>query len=138
MKALSLASTTLEKKRLGTKCQSLLDLGERIKQAEDINPIVRDYARGSDSLIERTARTAQDVISTRKMTTRERILILESSKLNGFIFPPWQDTPCVEDFHLDEDQEPFMYVVMSPVNISNRRNNVTCFACLMIQIPTIS
>lgn len=34
----------------------------------------------------------------RELTTREKIILLESSKLNGHIFPPWQCPPDSSDF----------------------------------------
>ena len=34
----------------------------------------------------------------RGLTTREKIILLEASKLNGHVFPPWQASPGPKDF----------------------------------------
>lgn len=35
------------------------------------------------------------------LTTREKIILLQSSKLHGCVFPPWKGTPSSEEFESD-------------------------------------
>ena len=44
-------------------------------------------------------RNLEEPSSRRKLTARERILILEGSKLHGSIFPPWSKTPSTSEFN---------------------------------------
>ncbi|PYH89250.1 cytosolic Ca2+-dependent cysteine protease [Aspergillus ellipticus CBS 707.79] len=97
MKALSLATTPIDRQSLDAKCKDWLTRAEKIKEAKDWQAVIRVHER---SLLSRLPK------STRKLTTREEIILLESAKLNGFIFPPWQSVPSPEDFQQDE-QGPF-------------------------------
>ena len=47
---------------------------------------------------------------SRSLSTREQIILLESSRLNGYRFPPWQNSPDTAEFELGEDQSLFTYV----------------------------
>ena len=40
----------------------------------------------------------EEYSSKRGLTTREKIILLEASKLNGHVFPPWQAPPGLRDF----------------------------------------
>ncbi|RMZ87784.1 hypothetical protein DV736_g4984, partial [Chaetothyriales sp. CBS 134916] len=90
MQALRLASTAAERKRLDAKCKELLHKAERLK-------LVADGATtpGSES---------GHPVSARKLTTREQIIILEGSKLNGFVFKPWNKLPVKDEFELHDGQ----------------------------------
>lgn len=39
-------------------------------------------------------------LSTRTLSTREQIILLQGSKLNGCVFPPWKEAPAAEEFTL--------------------------------------
>ena len=41
-------------------------------------------------------------ISSRKLTTRESIVLLESSKLNGSIFPPWAPGSKIDELDIEQ------------------------------------
>ena len=97
MQALRLVFTGSEKARLDSKCKELLTKAERIKE-ESLR---------SERYDEPSSPALKQPTSKRKLTTREEIIILEGSKLNGFTFPPWKDNPTPEDFTLEEGQEPF-------------------------------
>ncbi|RMZ79417.1 hypothetical protein DV738_g3356, partial [Chaetothyriales sp. CBS 135597] len=84
MQALRLADTPAERKRLDAKCKELLHTAEQLKLAVD--------------------RTTVHPVSTRKLTTREQIIILEGSKLNGFVFKPWTQLPLKDEFELNDGQ----------------------------------
>ena len=42
----------------------------------------------------------REPISERELTTREKIILLEASKLHGSRFPPWTSPPISSDFDL--------------------------------------
>lgn len=87
MKALRLASPE-NKRHLDSKCKELLTRAEKIKAAPDWQSVAR--SQGVHNL--------RPPASSRKLTTREEIIILEGAKLNGFIFPPWDRQPGPAEF----------------------------------------
>ncbi|KAL4938292.1 hypothetical protein BDV06DRAFT_201189 [Aspergillus oleicola] len=93
MKALSLTTSSKDKAALDAKCKEWLTRAEKIKEAKDW----RTAARPRDSSAFRTP------TSTRILTTREEIILLEGAKLNGFKFPPWKVDPSPEEFELVAD-----------------------------------
>ncbi|KAJ5601113.1 hypothetical protein N7510_010647 [Penicillium lagena] len=93
MKALRLAPAT-EKATLDAKCKDLLTRAEKIKGATDWQSAAWGESR----------KGLRSPTSTRKLTTREEIIILEGAKLNGFKFPPWQRPPAPEEFILPDNQ----------------------------------
>ncbi|RAK91706.1 calpain-like protease PalBory [Aspergillus costaricaensis CBS 115574] len=90
MKALSLTTESKDRQALDAKCKEWLTRAEKIKQNKDWQAVVQ--------IQEKSGLTARFPKSTRKLTTREEIVLLESAKLNGFIFPPWKNAPGPEDF----------------------------------------
>jgi hypothetical protein len=54
----------------------------------------------------KTIRTLPEPIPTRNLTTKEKILVLKSSKFNGFKFPLWTP-PTDAEFELDDTGVPF-------------------------------
>lgn len=102
MKALKLASTKEDKHHLDLKCKEWITRAEQIKKAKTWQPAARADARRRSRLTE--------PVSTRKLSTREEIILLEGAKLNGFIFPPWTTPPDPEEFELDHREGPFVYV----------------------------
>lgn len=52
----------------------------------------------------------KEPLSTRTLSTREQIILLEASRLHGCRFPPWKGPPDASEFELGEDQLLFMYV----------------------------
>ena len=103
MKALKLATTTKDKQSLDAKCKELLTKAESIKDTRGWRA-----GRAGDENI-RSMR--QPVVSTRKLTTREEIILLEGAKLNGFIFPPYNRPPHSDEFELEDGGQPFTYVI---------------------------
>ncbi|KAL4898202.1 hypothetical protein BDV59DRAFT_166393 [Aspergillus ambiguus] len=87
MRALRLATAQKDKQSLDAKCKEWLTRAERIKEATDWQSAARTQARASRS-----------PVSTRKLTTREEIILLEGAKLHGFIFPPWNSAPDPSEF----------------------------------------
>lgn len=52
---------------------------------------------------------------SRSLSTREQIILLESSRLHGSRFPPWQNPPGMAEFELGVDQTMFTYAGNSTV-----------------------
>jgi calpain-7 len=88
MKASKLASSDQERARLRSKCQQLLSKAEEIKQSVDWTP-----EKNKELLLKAPS-------SERPITRRENVILLESSKLHGFVFPPWTSEP--DDSVFDE------------------------------------
>jgi calpain-7 len=49
----------------------------------------------------------KEPVSTRKRATKEEILLLRASVVNGCKFPPWQKNPSSSEFVLEDGSEPF-------------------------------
>ena len=52
----------------------------------------------------------REPISHRTLSTREQIILLEGSKLHGFVFPPWKSPPEAGEFQLKSEDPLFVYV----------------------------
>jgi calpain-7 len=104
LQALRLVSSGSEKARLDSKCKELLTKAERVK--EEIIRSERDDEAATSSLP--SSPVLQQPTSKRRLTTREEIVILEGSRLNGFTFLPWKDDPTPEELAMKEGQEPFV------------------------------
>ncbi|KAL3481193.1 hypothetical protein BJX99DRAFT_180328 [Aspergillus californicus] len=96
MKALSLTTAPNDKNLLDAKCKEWLTRAETIKVARDWRSAAHFRDRRSIS---------RSFESTRALTTREEIILLEGAKLNGFIFPPWKMDPSFEEFKQGTDGE---------------------------------
>lgn len=49
----------------------------------------------------------KEPMSERELTTREKIILLEVSKLHGSLFPPWTSPPLSSDFEQSSGQPYF-------------------------------
>jgi calpain-7 len=114
MRALRLCPSSTEKVRLDLKCKELLTKAETLKevQGRSDKPGENDTA---SSLPSRAAALKQPT-SKRKLTTREEIILLEGSKLNGFLFPPWKSDPASNEFVLKDGEE--LFVDSQPLQLS--------------------
>ncbi|RKF81679.1 Calpain-like protease palB [Golovinomyces cichoracearum] len=83
MRAAGLAKLQSDKVRLRAKCQSLLSKAEQIKSTIEWSPVII----GSSPL------QLKPPISSREISPQERRILLESSRLNGNLFPPWTSEP---------------------------------------------
>lgn len=99
MQALRLADSPEDKKRLDIKTKDL------ILRAEEIKKLKEDGDKPS-SLVSRSR--VDHPVSARKLTTRENIILLEGSKLNGALFKPWTASPSNSEFELQDRQPPFI------------------------------
>ncbi|KIW65062.1 hypothetical protein PV04_07348 [Phialophora macrospora] len=96
--ALRLADNAKDKKRLDAKVNALLAQAERLKQGHDADLPTTKTARKEN---------LQEPVSTRKLTTRENIILLEGGKLNGCKFKPWTGPPTPDEFSCRDDEAPF-------------------------------
>lgn len=106
MNALSLADTPALKKRLDAKCRQLLTIAEQIKE----NRTRPHKPLPSTDITGAAGARPEEPVSTRPLSKREQIILLEGSKLNGFIFPPWSGPPNPREFDLQDDEQLFKYV----------------------------
>lgn len=95
MQALRLSDNPEDRKRLDVKTKQLISKAEEFKRKND------------GSQIQSQPKLSYPV-SKRKLTTRENIILLESSKLNGTVFKPWTAPPSNKDFELGDDQGLFV------------------------------
>ena len=56
-------------------------------------------------------------LTTRSPSTREQIILLESSKLHGCRFPPWKTPPINAEFELRDGEALFLYVLVSVFDV---------------------
>lgn len=101
MTTLQLTNSPREKRNLDLKCKDLLTRAEHIKAGKPW----KTASQPSKSSV------LKDPVSSRKLTTREEIILLEGAKLNGFVFPPWKTHPSPEEFTLERGQKRFKYVI---------------------------
>lgn len=117
MKALRLADTTIEKKRLDSKCNQYLKKAERIKSSREWHRSLNERSDSPTQLSSKSSSASSRVpVSSRALSKREQIILLEGSKLNGLVFPPWKGAPAAEEFEIRDGSESFVYVEL---NISN-------------------
>lgn len=72
-------SNETERARLRAKCSELLSMAEEIRNSVGW-PLKTKYSSKQSQIVP---------ASTRKITQDEKLILLESSKLNNFLFPPW-------------------------------------------------
>ncbi len=112
MQALKLTVLDNERNYLRQRCNALLKQAELIKnteQWEPSNPLSSSKSSKIASSEHGLMKSSQPV-SCRSLSKREQIILLEGSKLNGSIFPPWKSTPDRTEFDLNLEQGKFMYV----------------------------
>ncbi|KIX92146.1 uncharacterized protein Z520_12139 [Fonsecaea multimorphosa CBS 102226] len=90
--ALRLADKPEDKQRLDARFNELLARAERLKAAQN------EQQRPTPA--ERSRQVLKPPRSNRELTTREKIILLESGKLNGFKFNPWTAPPSSDEFAL--------------------------------------
>lgn len=55
------------------------------------------------------SRKLTEPTSKRDLTTREKIILLEGSKLHDLVFPPWKAAPEPSEFDLPVGEAPYVY-----------------------------
>lgn len=109
MNALRLANSPGDRTRFDKKCKELLSTAEKLKKST----AVQSGTSSRDDALSR-----QEPISPRELSKREQIILLEDSKLNGSVFPPWKDEPNPAEFELLRDHGPYVYVATEMISDS--------------------
>ncbi|KAF2444119.1 cysteine proteinase [Karstenula rhodostoma CBS 690.94] len=86
----------------GRTSQSQLDLAAQDDQRSRIREITQQELRptGSRTLVSHV-RKLREPISSRKRTTKEEIILLKASLVNGMKCPPWDKNPSADEFAAD-------------------------------------
>lgn len=103
MKAIKLASDGSERERLKSRCMKILARAEEIKQVETWDILVKQKGQAGASY------DLNVPFSNRALSTREQVILLESSKLHGFVFSPWTSEPEEELFQAMGCNGSFLY-----------------------------
>lgn len=113
MRALRLKPSDDEKGRLDQTCRRLLERAELIKATgqwkSEATDIGSRLPRGGSP--QASQLKLKEPISTRTLSTREQIILLEGSKLHGFTFWPWKSNPLPTEFELKPGENLFLYVL---------------------------
>ena len=108
MRRLGLAKSGDEKIRLEQECLSLLEKAESLKNAIASSSTVDSKAREQENDVTPvTVLKLQEPRSTRTLSTREQIILLEGSKVHGSVFPPWRESPDDSEFELTSGEPRF-------------------------------
>ena len=114
MQELKLVEDSKRREDLAQECRDLLDQAERIKDESR-------YQHSGDAVRRATSITARKGCSSSKpekpetrrvLSTREKIILLEGSKLHGFVFSPWTAPPAPSEFELRFGESLYSYVVL--------------------------
>lgn len=93
------------KKQLNRECQQLLQKAETIKAGPKA-------ADGRKRMVTNLAEPAP----SRRLSTREQIILLKGNKLYGGVFPPWNSAPSAKEFELLGCESLYTYVSLtSPI-----------------------
>ncbi|KAI9875512.1 MAG: cysteine protease [Pleopsidium flavum] len=110
MHALKAATNEDQKTQLDKKCRALLEQAERIKLSicwETLGTDLGHAASGQTSSSESGSKL-EEPLSSRQLSTREQIILLEGSKLNGFVFPQWKSSPDPNEFESRDGEQRFL------------------------------
>ena len=115
MQALRLSQDVSDRVRLDAKCKEVLDRGEKLKS----QALTARREQGTVSSHHEAGQAGSDPkppISKRILTTREKIILVEGTKLNGFKFPIWDAEPSLDEFELKPGQERFVDLPSLPLS----------------------
>ena len=101
-----------EKKKFDRRCRYLLDQTERAKSASQW-PLSLVEADSLPVGPNTASMKLEAPVPQRSLSTREKIILLEGSKLNGLVFPPWETSPDPTEFDLKPGEALFEYVLTS-------------------------
>lgn len=101
MKALQIAGNPEDSTRLNAKFNELVSKADHLKSCQELS-------------VKRSINVYP--VSMRKLTTRENIILLEGSKLNGFVFKPWERSPLQDEFELKKGDD--LFTDTSPIPLS--------------------
>lgn len=112
MQELTLAEDPKRRIFLARECQDLLDQAEQIKVARKCqhSGMVTQRVTSATTCGFASNLRLETTEAGRAFTTREKIILLEGSKLHGFVFPPWTAPPISSEFELRAEELPYSYV----------------------------
>jgi calpain-7 len=105
MRALKLTDNAADRKRIDRKCKELLSRAEKITEARQQASTLRSD-NVSASITPHSSKPGPPM-STRELSTREKIILLEGGKLNGLVFKAWEGPPNSEEFALHDGEDLF-------------------------------
>lgn len=109
MRALSLVKDPNEKVKYSTRAQQLMRQAEQIKHSGEWRNSAPSIP-AQPSLAKDKVRLLKEPVNSRKLPTKERILLLKASYLNGVRFPPWDGPPSDSEFVWKPGEALFTYV----------------------------
>ncbi|KAL1956877.1 hypothetical protein VTO42DRAFT_6725 [Malbranchea cinnamomea] len=124
MEALKIATSPKEKRKYDTKCKELITIAERIKQLKESrhrHGLATTPAASSSSNNGIPWSHSREPVSKRSLSNREQIILLENSKLNGAVFPPWSALPEPEQFEQHDSGELYSDSSELPLSIVQRQ-----------------
>ena len=109
MELLSISSDPQEKKRLRQACSNHLDEAERLKKipltpSDEVKPTSCNAAMSPSHIL----CVLNVPLSSRNLSTAEKIVLLRGSRLHGLVFPEWTTNPTHDDFKLEDGTEKFV------------------------------
>lgn len=110
IRALEGAADEPSRRRLEEESRKLLGQAERLRAARDAGPLRDGRSDHPPEVPPLLSTMFAEQLPTRLLSTREHIIILEGSRLNGFVFPPWKGPPDPGEFDLKNGEARFMYV----------------------------
>jgi calpain-7 len=114
LKALSLARNADDKAQFRTRAKEFMGEAESIKKNVAWRPTSthpKDVANASTiSPVSGVAKFLREPRSTRTLTTREKIILVRATFLNGTKFPMWETAPFASEFELTEIGKLFVCV----------------------------
>jgi calpain-7 len=112
MAATKLASSGSERAKLRAKCRQLTSRAESIKKSASFSSSTSSSS--SRAPVQSKELSLRAPVSQRPLSKREEIILLEGSKLHGFIFPQWTSDPDDTLFASEEkDRLAYMCVLSS-------------------------
>ncbi|KAI9809684.1 MAG: hypothetical protein M1825_000116 [Sarcosagium campestre] len=127
MQALKLAESDDKRRKFKRKCRTYLERAEQIKLAAAWPPpALNGSLSGGELPLNGNAHRVQleDTTprSSRILTTREKLILLKNSKLNGHVFPEWQSEPSPDEFMLRPGDEKFRD--SAPLRLSQAQRDI--------------
>lgn len=140
LKSLSLARDPTEKATHRTRAKQLMKNAESIKHEPDWRAAVATAASRHGSSLPQDLSTLsaattslsppprsssmagktillKEPISTRTLSTREKIILARATFLNGVKFPLWESKPHASEFELKDGEERFLCVSLLPLSL---------------------
>jgi hypothetical protein len=122
MKALSLVTDPAEKTKYSARVKKYMQDAERIKKGDDWRAVSNprsftsvDNGNGATINTSNKVRVPRGPPNSRKLPTREQVILLKAGFLNGVKFPPWTSAPDRSEFERAPGEDLFMYVSLRPV-----------------------